>query len=176
MVACDKGISVLISVIIGNSPTYGGMYQSVRVIIDANLPPGESANRAQAMLLAIGVGPALHPQSADDLEKIKIAKIFRAYDPGNANQMERSKEFYGLSSQDLKQLIIMTSNFTLYEASEGDNACGIGFWARDAMKNEKACSQTERKHDLEQGFEFSQSFGFSIVKNKHSHWEAFRQP
>ncbi len=127
------------AILIGNSPNYWEMYHDVRVLVDPNLPPGEAASRAQSMLMALGMGPILQPQSPEDLEKIKLAHIFRTYEPKGANAMERSQQFYSLSTDELRSLIIekyphMQPIFERYEANphlcqEVETYAGKKSWA-----------------------------------------------
>lgn len=84
------------SVIIGNTPRCSTLYSSVKVIVNQDLNKGEGQNIAHQMLSMVGLGPIMHPQDPIDEERLKVAKLFRAYFPQEAVKMERTKDFYEL--------------------------------------------------------------------------------
>ena len=108
------------SVIIGDSPHIGCLYNNVKVLVKAGLPEGKAQAQVHQMLTMLGVGPIMNEQRESDEERLKAALIFRTYFPKEATQMERSKEFYEMPVEMLKEKIVtkvpeMKSIFQKYE-------------------------------------------------------------
>lgn len=90
-------------VIIGASPEYACLHNQIIVEMDPRVPPEERAATMQAMLSVLGLGPVLGEQRPEDMERMKVAQLFRAYHPNKAFQMERSAWFYEIPVDRLKR-------------------------------------------------------------------------
>lgn len=94
------------TVLIGNTPTYGCLYNNVKVLVKAGQPEGKAQAQIHQMLTMLGVGPVMNSQRPQDDERMKMAQIFRAYMPKEAIKMERTKEFYELPTEELGKKIV----------------------------------------------------------------------
>ena len=93
------------TVVVGNSKKVGCFYDNVKVLVKAGLPEGKAVQQVHQMLTMLGIGPIMNEQRPIDEERLKIALIFRAYYPQQAIKMERTKEFYEMPLDMLKQKI-----------------------------------------------------------------------
>lgn len=92
-------------VIIGNSKSYGSLYNDVHVEIDSSLPPGEGIKRMHQMLAFLGFGPILGEQRNEDAERMKLALLYRTYCPDAAIKIETTKNFYDMPVEELRTFI-----------------------------------------------------------------------
>lgn len=93
------------TVAIGCSPEWGSLYNQVTVEMPAEKEPGEGLRSLHQMLTVLGLGPILSCQTQEDDKRIKVFQLFRAYFPAQALQMERSKKYYEMTTEQLIQEI-----------------------------------------------------------------------
>ncbi|CRX39290.1 DarT ssDNA thymidine ADP-ribosyltransferase family protein [Estrella lausannensis] len=93
------------SVIIGNNKEFGCLFNNIKVLVKADLPEGKAEQQVHQMLTMLGVGPILNEQRPMDEERLKTALIFRTYYPQQATKMEKTKEFYEMPLDMLRQKI-----------------------------------------------------------------------
>lgn len=97
-----EGVGV---VVIGNSPDYSCLYNSIKVLVNSGQKEGVAAAQMHQMLTMLGIGPILNEQRDEDDRRLLAAQIFRTYYPKEAVKMERTKEFYELPVDVLIQKI-----------------------------------------------------------------------
>lgn len=94
----------------GASPDYPGLYNQVMLII-RDVPTSEKFHappieKFHQMLSFLNLQGALEESSVEDLERLKIGHLFRTFYPRQALPLERTEEFFNLSIEKLKDLII----------------------------------------------------------------------
>ncbi|CRX37549.1 protein-tyrosine phosphatase family protein [Estrella lausannensis] len=93
------------AVVIGNSPSYSCLFNSIKVLVNSGQKEGVAAQQMHQMLTMLGIGPILNEQRQEDDRRLLAAQIFRTYYPSQAVKMERTKEFYELPVDALIQKI-----------------------------------------------------------------------
>lgn len=89
-------------VYIGSSPNNLGTYDRIKV----ELKEGATLYNLHGMLSILGLKQTLYTSSFEDIERLKIAKLFRTYFPTIAYEMEKEKSFYLESPSCLQEKII----------------------------------------------------------------------
>jgi hypothetical protein len=87
---------------VGPDPKYAGLYDQIIVKVDTN----PEIEKFHQILSFLDLQDALKPCSADDIERFKIGLLFRSFSPREATLLERTEEFFTLSIEKLKDLII----------------------------------------------------------------------
>ena len=106
-------------VIVGNSPDYLSLYNDVNVYLQGPLKDGESLETLQKMLTVLGCGPVLGVQETENDDRMKIAQLFRTFNPRKALEFERTESFYKTPLAQLiatieKEVPEMTAIFNRY--------------------------------------------------------------
>jgi len=92
-------------VIVGNSKSYGALYNDVHVEIYGKLADGAAVKAMHQMLTVLGFGPVVGMQRPEDSERMKMAQIFRIHFPRQAIKFETNKKFYEMPIEDYRSAI-----------------------------------------------------------------------
>lgn len=98
----EIALSGLGTMYVGADPKYAGLYDQIIVKVDTN----PEIEKFHQILSFLDLQDALKPCSADDIERFKIGLLFRSFSPREATLLERTEEFFTLSIEKLKDLII----------------------------------------------------------------------
>lgn len=79
-------------------------YLRDRVFI--RVPQETPIKKIQQILAQVGLSPVLEKSSEEDIERMKIGLLFKAFDPEKALDLERSEAFFTMSVSELKAHII----------------------------------------------------------------------
>lgn len=91
---------------IGSDPKYPSMERRIFIEIAAGQKDDKAIHQIHSMLAMLGLGPLLQESLPEDLERQKIAFLFRNSFPQQAWEMERSPSYYEIPIASLKNQII----------------------------------------------------------------------
>lgn len=90
------------SIFVGNDSEIPSMYSRVVVQMDAE----KNLYDFHELMAFLDIDRALHVSRAEDLDRLKMGHLFRIFFPKEATPLERSKEFFDLSLDELKAKMI----------------------------------------------------------------------
>jgi len=91
---------------IGSEKLVASSYRKVKVEVEETEDPLEATKRMHAMLSMLGLGSTLAKERPEDVERKKVALLFRTCSPSQAWILEQKPEFYEGSPEQLKINII----------------------------------------------------------------------
>ncbi len=84
-------------------------YHTLRDQVKITLSEGATLESFNSFLTIFGLQDALKKSSDEDLERLKVGKVYRTFFPKSVYYLERSEEFFTLPVAQLKQNIIQTN-------------------------------------------------------------------
>jgi hypothetical protein len=89
------------TVYIGSDPAYPNLYDRIVVHIDSN----KNLFDLHELLSLVDLDDTLRGSSVQDIERLKIGMLYRAFCPEEATRFERNKNFFSISIEALKFVI-----------------------------------------------------------------------
>ena len=93
-------------VILANDPECRNLYNSVSIELEPGSDSKEALQKLHQMVVCLGLGPVFEIQRDEDVQRMKIGQLYRAYYPAKAYLFERTPEFYELPVEKLMEKII----------------------------------------------------------------------
>lgn len=93
-------------VIIGNNPELHSEYNQLAIELDPNIPDEEAAAKLHIIFAALGLSAVTSNARSEDIERIKVMQLFRAYYPQEAYSFERDSQSFEESIESLKARIM----------------------------------------------------------------------
>jgi hypothetical protein len=90
---------------IGNKDWVRGGYNHLSIELDPNISEAEAAAKLNIIFAALGLGPVSSTSRAEDVERIKVMQLFRAFYPKEAHAFEREAKSFEESVESLKNRI-----------------------------------------------------------------------
>lgn len=90
-------------ILVGADTDVTTMYNKVRVVIEED----KSLYELHEMLSFLNLDEALHQSNSQEIERLKIGQLYRLFFPGDATLFERTDDFFTLSLQELKDVMIL---------------------------------------------------------------------
>ena len=90
------------TITVGSDPTFINSYNIVKI----RMPKENSLYDLHGALSYLGMEQALKESTQDDIERMKLGHLFHTLSPQKALELERSEDFFSLSTDQLKEKMI----------------------------------------------------------------------
>lgn len=90
---------------IGNDPNIRAEYNKIAIELESGVPDEKAAEKLNILFAALGLGAVSSSSRPEDIERIKVMQLYRAYYPKEAFSFEREAKSFEESVESLKDRI-----------------------------------------------------------------------